>query len=157
VGTARFSAHLQGEDSRRARRPVLPAAAAAMLGHLRRSLCAFHRLPATGQGHAACNPIPLHRWVCPVPYHYSIIPAFSPSFSSPFLSPSKSVLLITYLDVVAVSNRQFTFNWQKTVAWCRAALCFCLPLLSHYDMPSILYLIPPDVVKCWMELSMRQY
>jgi len=62
VGTARFSAHLQGEDSRRARRPVLPAAAAAMLGHLRRSLCAFHRLPATGQGHAACNPIPLHRF-----------------------------------------------------------------------------------------------
>ena len=157
MGTARFSAHLQGEDSRRARRPVLPAAAAAMLGHLRRSLCAFHRLPATGQGHAACNPIPLHRWVCPVPYHYSITPAFSPSFNSPFLSPSKSVLLTTYLAVVAVSNGQFTFNWQKTVAWCRAALCFCLPLLSHYDMPSILYLIPPDVVKCWMELSMRQY
>ncbi|PAN41089.1 hypothetical protein PAHAL_8G013500 [Panicum hallii] len=31
-----------------------------MLGHLRRSLRAFHRLPATG--HAACDPVPLHRF-----------------------------------------------------------------------------------------------
>jgi len=54
---------------------VLPIAAA-MLRHLRRPLRAFHRLSTTG--HAACDPIPLHWWVCPAPYHYSVNPPFFP-------------------------------------------------------------------------------
>jgi hypothetical protein len=37
----------------------LTAAAAAMLGHLRRSLRALHRLPTSG--FSACEPVPLHR------------------------------------------------------------------------------------------------
>nr|CAB3488924.1 unnamed protein product [Digitaria exilis] len=85
-----------------------------MLGHLRRSLRSFHRLPAAGL--AACDPVPLHRPKLFAP----LAQLFSPYLIGvTSMLPEISVLPINLPEIVYItkrSYRQLSLLSFKTVA-----------------------------------------